>query len=882
MTRPSAAYLRGQRIDPRAITGKETVADLVENAFLAYNAGRLREGCQLFAQRMLAPEVTVGMTLTGAMTPAGLGMSCLIPLMEAGFVDWIISTGANLYHDAHFALGLAMHRGTPNANDVELRDKGVVRIYDVFFDYNVLLSTDQFVREVSARDEFQRPMSSAEYHYLLGGYVREREKALGLTRRSVLAAAHELEVPIYTSSPGDSSIGMNVAEQALAGSKLRFDVSADVNETAAIVLEAKRTGGKSGVLIVGGGSPKNFMLQTEPQIQEVLGIDERGHDYFLQMTDARPDTGGLSGATPAEAVSWGKIDPGPAPRHGRGLWRQLDRPAGAHRLCQGAARRPPAQAAVRPARGDDGAAARGVSRRARVPRPAGRRVAGPHAPGSGGSGDGGAAVTPGYRWYALGLLAVINLLNYIDRNVIYALFESIKHDLALTDAQLGWLGSAYILVFSVAALPFGVISDLRSRRAVIAWGVTVWSAFTFLSGLVRSYWQLFTCRAAVGVGEAAYGPAAASLVADYFPGPRRAMAMGILASGVSLGGVSGLLLGGYLEATYGWRVAFMTVGVPGFICAVLAARLIDPTRPPAKLTVRSFLRDFHIGATSLLRQLWPLVASVAIGALVAYWLDRSYGADSKLDVAAFSAAVGLGLAFNILYWVRRTPADPSEEIPFAAGITQRLRRHHPRRQDRAAHADAGLRLPRGRDDLLRHQRHRGMGADVRRAGAAAHRRRKRGAAGQVGSDRGRVGDAVRRVPGGLAPPLLGDRAGDHRRRWGCCWAVRSRSGCSPSAIPELFQVVFAVAFFCLSWYNGPITAVIFDVVPPRISATVAGAYLLFIHLAGDAIALPLVGMLSDQFGLDRAILLLPLVVILGGGVILGATKTVGRDMARVA
>jgi deoxyhypusine synthase len=313
MTRPSAPYLRGQPIDPRGITGQETVADLVENAFLAYNAGRLREGCQLFVQRMLDPEVTVGLTLTGAMTPAGLGMSCLIPLMEAGFVDWVISTGANLYHDAHFALGLAMHRGTPSADDVELRDKGVVRIYDIFFDYSVLLSTDQFVREVSAREEFQRPMSSAEYHHLLGGYVREREKALGLTRRSVLAAAYELEVPLYTSSPGDSSIGMNVAEQALAGSKLRFDVSADVNETAAIVLEAKRTGGKSAVLIVGGGSPKNFMLQTEPQIQEVLGIDERGHDYFLQMTDARPDTGGLSGATPAEAVSWGKIDPDQLP-----------------------------------------------------------------------------------------------------------------------------------------------------------------------------------------------------------------------------------------------------------------------------------------------------------------------------------------------------------------------------------------------------------------------------------------------------------------------------------------------------------------------------------------------------------------------------------------
>jgi deoxyhypusine synthase len=309
MTRPSAPHLRGRRIDPAPISGQETVADLIDNAFLAYNAGRLREACALFTDRMLEPTVTVGMSLTGAMTPAGLGMSTLIPLLEAGFVDWIISTGANLYHDAHFGLGLAMHQGTPFANDVELRDKGVVRIYDVFFDYSVLLSTDAFFREVSAREEFQRPMSSAEYHYLLGGYLREREQALGLSRRSLMAVAHELEVPIYTSSPGDSSIGMNVAEQSLAGSKLRFDVSADVNETAAIVLEAKRTGGQSGALIVGGGSPKNFLLQTEPQIQEVLGIDERGHDFFLQLTDARPDTGGLSGATPGEAVSWGKIDP---------------------------------------------------------------------------------------------------------------------------------------------------------------------------------------------------------------------------------------------------------------------------------------------------------------------------------------------------------------------------------------------------------------------------------------------------------------------------------------------------------------------------------------------------------------------------------------------
>jgi deoxyhypusine synthase len=290
-----------------------TVADMVETAFLAYNAARLREGCQLFVEKMLADDVTIGMSLTGALTPAGLGMSAIIPLIENGFVDWIVSTGANLYHDTHFGIGLSMHRGNPQISDVVLREEGVVRIYDIFFDYEVLLSTDDFYRKVIEGPEFQRDMSSAEFHYLCGKYIAERERILGIGRKSLLAAAYEAAVPIYTSSPGDSSIGMNVAAKALTGNRLRFDVTADVNETAAIVLSAKRALGRSGVLIFGGGSPKNFLLQTEPQIQEVLRIEEKGHDYFLQVTDARPDTGGLSGATPSEAVSWGKIDPDQLP-----------------------------------------------------------------------------------------------------------------------------------------------------------------------------------------------------------------------------------------------------------------------------------------------------------------------------------------------------------------------------------------------------------------------------------------------------------------------------------------------------------------------------------------------------------------------------------------
>ena len=302
-------FLGGARIAPQRITGAMSVPDLIDNAFLAYNAGRLQEGCRLYVERMLDEDVTIGVTLTGALTPAGLGMSTLIPLIEAGFIDWIISTGANLYHDVHFGLGLTMHKGNPAVSDIVLREEEVVRIYDIFFDYSVLLDTDAFFRLIIKSDEFQRTMSSAEFHHLCGKYVLERQKALKQEGKSLLATCYEYDVPVYTSSPGDSSIGMNVAAGQLQGNKLAFDVSRDVNETASIVLAAKRQNGKSAILIFGGGSPKNFALQTEPQIQEVLGIQEKGHDYFLQFTDARPDTGGLSGATPAEAVSWGKVDP---------------------------------------------------------------------------------------------------------------------------------------------------------------------------------------------------------------------------------------------------------------------------------------------------------------------------------------------------------------------------------------------------------------------------------------------------------------------------------------------------------------------------------------------------------------------------------------------
>ncbi|MEA5558789.1 homospermidine biosynthesis protein [Nodularia spumigena] len=299
----------GQKISPIPMSTDIGVVDLINNYFTAYNSARLREICKLMTNDVLKDGVTVGVSLSGAMTPAGFGVSALAPLIRNGFIDWMISTGANLYHDMHYGLGFELFAGNPFLDDVKLRQDGTIRIYDIIFGYDVLLETDAFIRKILQAEPFQKRMGTAEFHYLLGKSVWEVEKQLGVKHSCLLSTAYECGVPIYTSSPGDSSIGMNVAALALEGSKLVIDPSIDVNETAAIAYAARESEGKSAAVIIGGGSPKNFLLQTQPQIHEVLGLEERGHDYFIQFTDARPDTGGLSGATPSEAVSWGKIDP---------------------------------------------------------------------------------------------------------------------------------------------------------------------------------------------------------------------------------------------------------------------------------------------------------------------------------------------------------------------------------------------------------------------------------------------------------------------------------------------------------------------------------------------------------------------------------------------
>lgn len=308
---PCQHYLRRPRIDPIRLEKGMSAVDLVTLGYMrsgSFNGGRLAEACQLFS-KMIDEGATIAMTVSGAMTPAGMG-GVMMSLMELGFVDMIISTGANLYHDLHFALDLPVHQGDFRADDNELLEAGVVRIYDIYITEQLLLDTDLFiqdaVRRALKRGELKgRPgagVSTARVHNSLGHEVLARGK---FPEKSVLATAARLGVPVYTSSPGDSSIGMNLAALKLEGDPVPVDPDMDVLETSAIVLDAA----KNGVIEIGGGSPKNFYLQTQPTLDQILNIGRGGHDYFIQITTDSPQWGGLSGATAGEAMTWGKINP---------------------------------------------------------------------------------------------------------------------------------------------------------------------------------------------------------------------------------------------------------------------------------------------------------------------------------------------------------------------------------------------------------------------------------------------------------------------------------------------------------------------------------------------------------------------------------------------
>ena len=432
-------------------------------------------------------------------------------------------------------------------------------------------------------------------------------------------------------------------------------------------------------------------------------------------------------------------------------------------------------------------------------------------------------------------------------------------------------------MLSLAALPLGVLGDLKSRRAVIAFGVGLWSVCTALGATVRSFWQLLVIRSLVGVGEAGYGPAAQALIAEYYRGKRRAFAIGVYSVGMAFGGVLGIWLGGVLAARYGWRAAFVAMGVPGVVLAALASRLRDPARrPPAPLraTVRGWLER---GVRRAVRLVAPLVVLTLAGALASSTLDLFQDLPPNLDTAVFAVAVSVGIVWTVIRLVPIAVRRTSEASDVATTAFEDF-----------VHAAATvLRTPTLVWLFL-------GGALVTFAvngliaWAPSFMERTHGlSVAAVGRAFGVWG-----LAGGALGALFGGKVGDRLlERWSGGRVLVSGAGfvlggpvCVGLLLVDelrIFVPLLFITFFLYTWYNGPLSAVILDVVPAAVRASVLGAYLLFSHLAGDAIAPPLIGYLSDRVGLRPAMLLLPTAGALGGLLILIALTTVGKDMARV-
>lgn len=295
------SIMSGQMIEPLDVENHNDIKWLIENVFggSGFNGRRLAEAATIW-KRMVKQDATVCLTLAGAMTPIGMS-GPIISLMKNGFIDFLISTGANLYHDLHRAYDYPVRQGHFQTDDRALHDSGVVRIYDTFIEEDdTLLATDACILQAAREADMKKTFSTADFLALLGKIVSERAPA---PEKSLLAQAYKLDVPIYCSALGDSSIGMNLLIPWVFEKKIKIDPILDILETAAIVWASKL----NGVIEVGGGHPKNFYMQTQPTLWQILHDDQGGHDFFVQLTTDSPHWGGLSGATPSEAYSWGKV-----------------------------------------------------------------------------------------------------------------------------------------------------------------------------------------------------------------------------------------------------------------------------------------------------------------------------------------------------------------------------------------------------------------------------------------------------------------------------------------------------------------------------------------------------------------------------------------------
>lgn len=493
--------------------------------------------------------------------------------------------------------------------------------------------------------------------------------------------------------------------------------------------------------------------------------------------------------------------------------------------------------------------------------------------------SGGAARLSGaYIWYALLLLSFGNLLNYLDRSIIFALFEPLRNELHVTDTQLGWLGSVFAIVFAFGSLAAGVLSDLLPRRYVIAGGVAAWSGLTALGGAAGSYWQLFTSRAGLGVSQSSYLPAAQALLADYFPDKGRAQAMGIFWSGLVLGGVLAVWIGGLLASAFGWRSTLLIVGLPGVLFAGVLARLRDPWARAVVATPRPPRRKFDVTLRLGFRAIAPLLWSVLFASVVVAIMALVEGMPAEADTAAFLGIAGVGLAWTVWKWVRvvlrrvadlpgGAPADVVDEMLDAAALVLRTPTLIWMFLGGALTAASMNSLVAWSLSYVQRE----LGMDLASAG------RQIGLVGLAGG-----------VLGSWAGGRLGDRL---MERWESGRVIASASGFligAPLCVAALlthdvavFSALFFAVVFLFTWYNGPVAAVLFDVVPRNVAATVMGAYVFFIHIAGDAVALPVVGFISDHYGLQAAMLSLPAVGLLGGLILLISVRTVGHDMARV-